>query len=127
MPAQACMAARPRRAALIPWWLFIQRKSSGATRPAKFPTEFIQAMPAAAAVPERMAVGTDQKHEVVDITRDRDSQGDESGPAWKAGETAGGKGEGCGEGREADMKAPFLCTIGMAADPDHTKGGAGPR
>ena len=68
MPAQACMAARPRRAAPIPWWLFIQRKSSGATRPAKFPTELIQAMPAAAAVPERMAVGTDQKHEVVDIT-----------------------------------------------------------
>ena len=62
------MAASPRRAVPIPWWLFIQRKSSGATRPAKFPTELIQAMPAAAAVPESMAVGTDQKHEVVDIT-----------------------------------------------------------
>ena len=24
------------------------------------------------------------------------------------------------------MKAAFPCTIGMAADPDHTKGGAGP-
>jgi len=62
------MAASPRRAAPIPWWLFIQRKSSGATSPAKFPTELIQAMPAAAAVPERMAVGTDQKQEVVDMT-----------------------------------------------------------
>jgi hypothetical protein len=65
IPAQVWMAARVRRAVLIPWWLFIQRKSSGATRPARFPTELIQAIPAAAAVPERMAVGTLQKQEVV--------------------------------------------------------------
>ena len=58
--------------------------------------------------------------------RDRDSQGDESGPAGKAGKTAGSKGQCSREGREADMKAAFARLIGMAANPDHAKGGTGP-